>query len=569
VEQREGAGIVVAFLISLLAHASPQLPSLLRRLEPKPIALLSWQPSLATPLERIDFRSARMTLVADARKQRDKLELGAFLIDAAAIDAAERGVGLERDRAVNEYKRRLSKVRATLQSGSDVQTAFAGAFGDMHYRGIAGGTIAEALIDGGGSCEPLSLLFAAALHDAGYGEHAFLRHYGGGVPHLAPIYLHFGSEHDIMAGGPAHPGGLRFLARDLVEVYAIAHGLPGKLATWRGPPAPKTKDKEDIQPPAESLFSLAAGYPQNGDRYPGTVALYAEHALASPTEAGPIGASGGTYPEEWHTRCSTSGTQLFRAQVAVLTSEPYSVELFDLPLRGELGSRAWWAARWEAQDVSKKSIGEQLVWHACVSLAYDELADGFAAWSLPRLASIAADKAERQRNTANAMTEKILASSAKRKKVVKELTTAEEAWMLLAIPKADDLLLAAAAASAPNDYDLSLKRHELNAALLTHPRTRARAHERVAKTAFFEQYLTASMLRIWADGRGVQSAVPVDLGHDTEFARGYHLLTTLEAQVASLATASDGQDASVLLRLLHERVGPTWERGFREAFQKK
>jgi len=540
--------MLTALMLSLLAHASPRLASLARRLAPEPATLASWAPA-----PRVDFRVARMELVARARKDRreHKLDLGTFLLDGAAIDAAEAQVPLDRARAASEYERRLRRLRAKLHSGSDIQSAFSRVFGDLHYRGIAGGSMAEALLDGGGSCEPLSQLVAAALHDAGYSEQAFIRRYGGGEGHLAPIYLFRGAEHDIVRGGPAFPGGVRFAAADLVEIYAIAHGLPGE----RGPPAGGRV--MEIDSPKNAL-SLSAGYPPNADRYPGNVPLYAEHALASPGSPRAT-VRGGDSP--WP--CTSSGALLFPARVAMLAPKPYEVELFELPSRRDLSDLAAAASVWETENTSTKTAAERLVWQACLALVHEELADGFAAWSFEKLASIAAQKAERWRRSAIA-----IAESADRKQLARTLATVPEAWMLLAIEQADALLLAALASTAAERDSVAVERIEFCAALLAHERTRARALKEVAKMAFSDQRLVAGMLRFYAEGHAHPLLRPVHLGAQTEFARGYHLFAALNDRLDALRTQND-DDQRALLRWVREQVGPTWAAGIRDLLLKK
>ncbi len=93
--------------------------------------------------------------------------------------------------------------------------------------------MASALVDGGGSCEQISQVVAAAVHDAGRRQEIALRYYGGvmedGVSHITPVALEGGAEHDLMTGLPVHPGGVRIEAEELVEVYARAHGLALKV----------------------------------------------------------------------------------------------------------------------------------------------------------------------------------------------------------------------------------------------------------------------------------------------------------------------------------------------------
>lgn len=235
----------------------------------------------------------RRELLEVARRDRaaGRLALGDFLLRAGALDAREDGRAFDEEKARRLYQARVERLRAA--PPQQRRAAVAAVFADLHYLGRAGGSMGEVLLQRGGSCEPLSHLIAAALHDAGGAEHAYLRFYGGGseggATHLAPVHREGNREEDLLAGGPAKRSGSLFPAADLVEVYARVHGLS---------PAPAGDSRSEGEAPSagsgggapegeleREARTLVDGYPPNRDRFPGTTPLYADRAVRAPTDA--------------------------------------------------------------------------------------------------------------------------------------------------------------------------------------------------------------------------------------------------------------------------------------------
>ena len=285
----------------------------------------------------------RIALVREARQQRaeGRLALGHFLLEASRIDAEEKGIDLDANRAAEAYASRLAALRTALE-GAGVTHAVPQALGDLKYYGKPGGLMASALADGGGSCEQISQVVGAAVFDAGRPKEIALRYYGGvmadGASHITPIAIDGLVEHDLMSGKIAAPGGVRIEVDELVEIYARAHGLAersaevkrafgnaggtsesaiasrragaaahgvgaaangagaaahgvgaaanGAGAAANGAGAAPVEGAGDDEDAAPRQPSLIAGMPPNDDRYPGSLPLYAAHALRNPDEGG-------------------------------------------------------------------------------------------------------------------------------------------------------------------------------------------------------------------------------------------------------------------------------------------
>ncbi|EYF01592.1 hypothetical protein [Chondromyces apiculatus] len=265
-------------------------------------------------------QEARAALLTETRAELrgGRLALGRFLLRASAIEAEALGQPLDMADAEARYASRLTAMREALQR-LPLREAAAEVFEDLRYYGQPGGLVAEALLEGGGSCEQIAQLVAATAHDAGQRQAIALRFYGGlmadGAAHIAPVALDDDGEHDLTSGKAAAPGGVRFSPEDLVEAYARAHGLASSPAAapraalaqgFSG--APGTAAPGALLPPAaastqslgtQSLGStpttprprasadsarptLFAGMPPNQDRYPGALPLYASRAVAPP-----------------------------------------------------------------------------------------------------------------------------------------------------------------------------------------------------------------------------------------------------------------------------------------------
>jgi hypothetical protein len=231
------------------------------------------------------IRLARILLVERARRARAAgvLELGDFLLETSRLDAEEMGRELDIIGARAAYRERTRALRGVLEK-LDLRHAVAEVFGDLRYFGRPGGLVADALVERGGSCEPLAHLVAAALFDVGRGDQIELRFYGdvgGGVAHTTPVVRSASQAFDLMSGRPAVPGGAAIRPAELIEVYARARGLASPLAA---PVRVGPVRNDDLV--ASSQPSIAAGYPPNGDRYPGALPLFSARAIREPSQDG-------------------------------------------------------------------------------------------------------------------------------------------------------------------------------------------------------------------------------------------------------------------------------------------
>ena len=170
-------------------------------------------------MDRTAESRERLVTEANAQLRRGELRLGDFILKANAIDAEGEGNMAEARAKYNEY---LGKLKEILAEGVSVQEAIPRVLKDLNYHGIPGGRMADALADGGGSCEQLSQLVAALVTDAGHGDQMYLRVY---LDHVAPVFIENGKEYDLVAGGLSDKRGIILPASQLVESYAQAHGL--------------------------------------------------------------------------------------------------------------------------------------------------------------------------------------------------------------------------------------------------------------------------------------------------------------------------------------------------------
>lgn len=255
-----------------------------------------------------DVARARKELVETARRDRERgeLVLGTFLLRGAALDAFEKNQPLSPFVAEKAYFDRLAKLRVELGhvEGRDIVTVMSNVYGDLDYHGT-GGSIADVLVAGGGACEGLTHLLAASMFDGGLQTNAYVRHWGGGIGHLAPIYVSQGIPIDLLSG-QTPKGGSEFPAVELVEVYARHHGLAPAFA-----PAKNAASDEQL-----ALATLSSGYSPSEEVYGGLIPLYANRALASvSTQAaaadegegsgeGAAGREDGRFLDEWDLGCA-------------------------------------------------------------------------------------------------------------------------------------------------------------------------------------------------------------------------------------------------------------------------
>jgi hypothetical protein len=286
-------------LVALLLTSGDDQPAL----APAPQPAREWLQDAAAATKQLlakhRHQEARRRLVAEARaaRRRHSLALGEFLLRANAIDAEEEGSPFDLNQAKRLFIERVTWLKSELAT-TNPATAISKVFADLAYTGVPGGRLSDVLLNRSGSCEPLSHLLVAALHDVGLGSRAFLRYYGGksaGVSHLAPLLADLTAEgrlvqvRDLVSGQESAPSGAYFPAADLIDVYARAHDLEQN---------PIPRDDFDVGSQLSSSptnldggpFSLqsvpatqtlSSGYPANNDRFEGALPLYSERAIAN------------------------------------------------------------------------------------------------------------------------------------------------------------------------------------------------------------------------------------------------------------------------------------------------
>lgn len=183
------------------------------------------------------IRAERVKLIEGARAalKEGKLELGGFILKGNYLDARERGEEPDLGNAVLRYNYFLGALRSAAADGKGPQESMPEVLGSkMEYYGIPGGTVLDAVLEGGGSCEQLSPLIASLIYDAGFQNKSFMRVYGqnsSGVGHIAPVFVDGGKEYDLLSGTPSDGKGTLVKAEDIVEAYAMAHGLALKTVS--------------------------------------------------------------------------------------------------------------------------------------------------------------------------------------------------------------------------------------------------------------------------------------------------------------------------------------------------
>ncbi len=162
--------------------------------------------------------------------RRGNLQLGRFILRANRLERMERCEPVSDsvfESANARYDRYLSELRAELSSGTGIREAIPHVLNRVHYYG-RGGTMMGSIIEGGGSCEPISHLVASLVYDSGHRDEAYLRIYGPnrcGFGHIAPILNQGGGEYDLTTGDAARARGVRMRAGELVEAFARRHGI--------------------------------------------------------------------------------------------------------------------------------------------------------------------------------------------------------------------------------------------------------------------------------------------------------------------------------------------------------
>lgn len=489
-------------------------------------------PSVCTQITRhIEADQQRRALVAEALVQRQNhtLQLGTFLLHASVIDAAETGRTLDGALLEKLYRERVKGLKAAIvQEG--LRWAVADTFGDLRYFGRPGGLMADLLLDLGGSCEQLSQLIAATVFDAGYPAWAAVRYYGGamssGASHMAPVAGEGAAEIDLVRGGPAFPKGVRLPAADLVEVYARAHGLLPARADLSGSASPS--------PASPAAATLAAGFPANDDRYPGSLPLFAARAVSAPHD----GADSSEAQAELRTRAEDCA--LF-VPVAILdpptidkvseTDSPQRVEIRKNPTPGDLSRRSTLLR--VASDLAQAPTSDlttRIMAEACRTALGQQLAIDFALVGETELSSLAAAEAQTAR-----LRGKTLINEADSQAMRADLSSkyAGQTWLLLVLPGGDRLLVDLVEHAKTDDWGAI----DAASALIIAPATRARGLAILSRMArrdridvMHELFHTHDQLRPWTSSYGfeVPRGLPPEVG---ETLRVYAVFRRLSARL--------------------------------------
>lgn len=557
-------------LTSALAHASIVIAPAVRagdRERPeiaRSAHLAARARAIADP---VSIAAERREIVDQARVDRaaGRLALGEFLLRASAIDAREAGRTLDLDRARLLYGSRLRALRG---AGAGALQIVPAAFADLHYYGRPGGSMGEALIEGGGSCEPLAHLIAAALHDAGLGARARLRFYGGadasGATHIAPIFAADGGEHDLLTGAPARPGGAAFSAEDLVEVYARAHDL--------SPPIDPAGDEsggdegggddgdEGADEPAPPSATMARGYPPNRDHFPGATPLYAERAVQAPAAA----AAAAKVPDINASDCA------FFVRVATLDppalaiagpgAGAFGVELRRVPTGPQIDrvfSFVQAAEKAAAGGGAADDPADRAMSLACLTALYDRAAVDFELRGERDLARLSAERGRRAAAGGEALLAGVDLAGPAGERMLARLadTYAGRSWILLLLRGGDAVTLRLAADARHNDWG----RTSLLAALLVAKSTRGAAIEIVDGLAtrqkiavLHEVFHAHDHLRPWASNYGLD-----DPG-DTEIGRVYRVFRGVAYGLWEGARPAPEVLDGLIRGAERERVGPAW-----------
>jgi hypothetical protein len=574
---------LVALIASLLGHALMLAPAILGGTQPK-VVIPALRPGTAPVVEAAEAaarvvraREARRALVERARAdlRAGSLHLGAFLLAANQIDVEERGESLDMVEAEARYAERLSALRAALER-DDLPHAVPAVFGDLRYHGEPGGLVARALLEGGGSCEPVAELIAAAAHDAGRSAEVALRYYGGpmddGIGHLSAVALQGAEEIDLLSGRPAVKTGARFAAADLVEAYARAHDLAPPLPEpakpgggGGGEAAGGSAGRDEPARPTTDRPTLALGFPPNADRYPGRLPLYAARAVKEPGDS----AEAIEEPVDARERASHCGyfvrmVTLYPPEVTVdlaasgddgaLSFEPWRMPN---PQRLEREAELLAGAEEVAAQPDADAADRLMAW-ACLSAVGEVAAVDFTLAGERRFAEMALAKRRAAREEAKKALAAIPWSSPMGERVRKRMALqfGGQTWLLLRLQGGEEVVLALSRGTDREDWGQVSAR----AALLLWPGTRARALELLATLPKQEQVDVMHEV-FHAHDHARPWATNVDLPGDPsqEFLRVYGVFRGLAFRLWEAQ-----REAGEVLEALHREaraagIDPAWE----------
>ncbi len=546
--------LVATALLSLLAHALLLGSAPRREPRPAPPLLRAFGPALVaaneTALRPERLRQEREALIHEAREalRRGKLQLGAFLLRAGRIDAEEMRLDYDLEQASARYEERVADLREALRD-DELRFAVPKVFGDLRYYGQPGGLMGQALLEGGGSCEQIASLVAAAVYDLGRSSEIALRYYGGvmedGAAHITPIAIAEGEELDLMSGRPAVHKGVVLRPEELVEAYARAHGFGPRLAA-SGAGSGKEAHAEKGTSSLPARPTLIAGMPPNDDRYPGALPLFAARALQDPSEAAMMEESGEPMEPRDRARNCAYFVRLAFLRPPSLAVEPgalaksgFGVELYRMPNPQKLEREALLLHDAErlAQD-TKSDATDRLMGWACLAALGDMASIDFALAGERRLASLALGKHKLARQEGKKAIAEIPWSSEEGKRIGRRLSEefGGRTWILLALEGGDAIVLDLAQRARSEDWG----RISALAALLVYPPTEQRAYALVEGLSpsdqievMHEVFHAHDHMRPWASNfRFDDAAQPAqDTKKGAEFSRIYRVFRAMASRL--------------------------------------
>ncbi len=581
--------------LSLLGHAAlfgaPSAPALIARILRTPAKAGPARAGLGEQALRVSRKAAiaseRAALIERARhdRARGRLALGELLLEANALDAREDGRAFDHERARALYAKRLEALRERLRE-DDLRRAVPAVFGDLHYYGRPGGRMGDALLEGGGACEPVSQLLAASLHDLGLGARSGLRFYGGtsdGVTHLAPMLLDEDREFDLLTGGPALAGGIAFPAADLVEVYARAHGLAPPLLEAAGGAKGGSEAAAGAPAPLPEASSLRAGYPPNGDAFPGSIPLYQSQAVHEPDDDGGRPA-GMPEPRDQALECA------FFVRMAVLDPprlglgewlaaprrEAPAIELYRVPTQPQL-DRTLSLIRAVEQTIgglspepSPADRADRLMGLACLSALYDRASVDFSLARERELAEVAASKKAEIDTQGAALLGRIDWGAPDGAALLARLAERYSGrnWLLLVLRGGEAPVLRLVEGAGKQDWG----RINALAALVVSPSTRPRAIELLDRRPRAEQvevmhevFHAHDHLRPWASNYALEDE-PGAPRSRREFVRAYRVFRGLAWGLWEGSRPAEALLSQTVDEARRAGLGRAWEESFLEYY---
>lgn len=441
---------------------------------------------------RARLEAERASVLARGRAElaEGQLELGRFLLDLNRIEAALRGLDFDAATASARYAERVAALRAERAAKKALPEAAAVVFADLSYQGMPGGLAGAVLLEGGGSCEQLAQLLAAAAYDAGYRRGVTLRFYGGvmadGVAHITIVApSQTGAATDLLIGRGPYPGGVSLQPEELVEIHARALEPGAAADSGRGDtPRAATAGGAALAP---ARPTLAAGLPPSRDRFPGTLPLFASRAVPElgsgppPEAVDPLEIARGC---AYFLRLGVLSPQ--EIPTATASPRPLSLEPRRTPNRARLEREAELLSA-ATTVLARPELGaaDRLMARSCVVALGETAAVDLALVGNRELSREAATRAHDAYEQGSRELASVRASSLDAELLRRSLTQdlGGRGWLLLFLRGGDEVVLELAEARGGEDWG----RISATAALLLWPTTRERALDLVGTLPLADQ----------------------------------------------------------------------------------